>query len=117
MLTFADMKKSIPILILLAMLVLIPAVQAAGQHPKYNLDWPRAGEVLSYQSCGCADSCWTAELKQGKQLKARLRCDCEKLYFTKEGGQEQKVADSCDEFNVEGKMGLIPQRMRELKEK
>ena len=104
-------------LFLIAMLVLVPAVQAAGQHHKYNLDWPRAGEVLTYRSCGCADSCWTAELRKGKKLKARLRCDCEKLYFTKELGPEQKIADSCDEFNAEGKMELIPQRMKELEEK
>ena len=103
-------------LFLIAMLVLLPAVQAAGQHHKYNLDWPRAGEVLTYRSCGCADAGWTAELRKGKKLKARLRCDCEKLYFTKELGPEQKIADSCDEFNAEGKMELIPQRMKELEE-
>ncbi|KRB83256.1 hypothetical protein ASE26_12295 [Duganella sp. Root198D2] len=102
---------------LVAMLALTPAVQAAGQHRQYNLDWPRAGEVLTYQSCGCADSCWTAELRKGKKLKARLRCDCEKLYFAKERGREEQVADNCDAFNAVDKMDQITQRMKELEGK
>lgn len=101
----------------IATLLILPPAKAAGQHTKFELDWHRQGEVLTYQSCGCADSCWTAELRKGKKLKARLRCDCEKLYFAKELGQEQEVADNCKEFNAEHKMELIPQRMKELEEK
>ncbi len=53
----------------IAALVVLSPARAAGPHPKIKLDWDRAGEVLTYQSCGCADSCWTAELKRGGQLK------------------------------------------------
>lgn len=98
-----------------ALLTLQPA-KAAGPRAKYNLDWPRPGEELTYQSCGCADSCWTAELRKGSKLKARLRCDCEKLYFAKGQGPELLVSDTCNEFNAEGKMDLIPQRVKELQE-
>jgi len=105
------------ILPVIAALLVLPAAKAAAQHSTFELDWNRKGEVLTYRSCGCADSCWIAELRKGKKLKARLRCDCEKLYFAKELGREQIVADNCDAFNAEGKMELIPQRMKELEEK
>jgi len=108
--------KLMPLIAIAAMLTLPPAI-AAGQHSKFELDWRRNGEVLTYQSCGCADSCWIAELRKGKKLKARLRCDCEQLYFVKQRGQEQKIADNCAEFNTKEKMDLIPQRMKELEEK
>ena len=108
--------KLLALLAIAPLLALQPAI-AAGQHSKFELDWNRKGEVLTYQSCGCADSCWVAELRKGKKLKARLRCDCEKLYFAKELGREQKVADNCDAFNAEGKMELISQRMKELEDK
>jgi hypothetical protein len=108
--------KLLPLIAIAAMLTLPPA-NAAGQHSKFELDWRRNGEVLTYQSCGCADSCWVAELRKGRKLKARLRCDCEKLYFAKELGREQEVADSCDALNTDRKMDLIPQRIKELAEK
>ncbi|SFG17416.1 hypothetical protein SAMN05518865_10957 [Duganella sp. CF458] len=101
-------------LIAIATLLVLQPAKAAGQHARFELDWNRPGEVLTYQSCGCADSCWTAELRKGRKLKARLRCDCEKLYFAKERGPERIIADRCDEFNTEGKMDLIPQRIKEL---
>lgn len=100
-----------------AMHVALPQALAAGGRPKYQLDWDRAGEVLTYQSCGCADSCWTAELRAARKLKARLRCDCEKLYFAKGQELERQIADSCDELNGSTKMQAIPQRMKELEAK
>lgn len=101
----------------IATLLILPPAKAAGQHTKFELDWHRQGEVLTYQSCGCADSCWTAELRKGKKLKARLRCDCEKLYFAKGQEPEQLASDNCHEFNADGKMNLIPQRIKELEQK
>jgi hypothetical protein len=101
----------------IAALFSIQPAEAAGQHSKFQLDWNRNGEVLTYQSCGCADSCWIAELRKGKKLKARLRCDCEKLYFAKGQEPEQLASDSCNEFNAVGKMDLIPQRIKELEAK
>lgn len=104
-------------IVVAAPILLQPAAHAAGPHQSYRLDWSRAGEVLTYQSCGCADSCWVAELRKGRKLKARLRCDCEKLYFARELGREQEIAGSCDALNTDRKMDLIPQRMKELESK
>ncbi|TVL35307.1 hypothetical protein AYI95_02920 [Shewanella xiamenensis] len=84
---------------------------------EYQLDWPVSGEELTYHSCGCADSCWVAEVRQAKAEKpliAKLRCDCEKLYFTDETGVERVVAENCDELNTDNKMDLIPERIKQL---
>jgi hypothetical protein len=55
--------------------------QAAGGTGTYALDWSHAGETLQYRSCGCADSCWVAEVKSQRTHKtlAALRCDCTRL--------------------------------------
>ena len=47
------------------------------------LAWRHAGETLVYRSCGCADACWVAEVRDRRTqaVKARLRCDCEVLHF------------------------------------
>ncbi|MGW8390199.1 hypothetical protein [Pseudoduganella sp. HUAS MS19] len=108
--------NQLSIIAIAALLTLQPA-HAAGQHTKFELDWKRDGEVLTYQSCGCADSCWIAELRKAKKIKARLRCDCEGLYFAKGQEAEQLVSATCNEFNGDGKMDLIPQRMKELEAK
>lgn len=100
--------------IAIAALAVLTLARAAGPHPKIKLDWDRAGEVLTYQSCGCADACWTAELKSAGKPKAMLRCDCEKLYFSRGKEAEHLIADSCREFDAPGKMSLIPQRMKGL---
>ena len=51
-------------------------VHAAGGTGSYELPWRTRGEVLEYRSCGCADSCWVAEVRdtRTKALKGRLRC-------------------------------------------
>ena len=84
---------------------------------EYQLDWPVSGEELIYHSCGCADSCWVAEVrlaKAEKPLIAKLRCDCEKLYFTDKTGVERVVAENCDELNTDNKMDMIPERIKQL---
>lgn len=82
----------------------------------YKLDWDVPGEELTYRSCGCADSCWIAEVRNVKRMsvKATLRCDCEKLHFADGKGIEKVVAQDCNEFNEVGKMDLIPKRTKEL---
>jgi len=77
-------------------------VLASGGTGEYELDWPVRGEFLAYHSCGCADACWVAEVRsrRTKAVKARLRCDCEKLYFYRHGREaEQKISDSCSSIN------------------
>ena len=71
---------------------------------KYKLDWYKSDEFLEYHSCGCADSCWVAELrlKESKKLKMRLRCDCEKLYITiGSNGSEKIYRDNCRDFQCD----------------
>ncbi|MYM66044.1 hypothetical protein GTP45_04220 [Pseudoduganella sp. FT55W] len=101
---------------LLAALMAIGTVRAQSGHP-YKLNWNVAGEELVYRSCGCADSCWVAEvrrIKQKQSIKATLRCDCEKLYFSEAKGVEKMVAEDCDAFNGDEKMEQIPKRIKEL---
>ncbi len=67
-----------------------------------QIAWPSKGEILSYQSCGCADSCWQAELQErhSRILKARLRCDCETLFYYQPTAEPQRrVIGSCDVIN------------------
>ncbi len=74
-------------------------VHAAGGTGSYELPWRTRGEVLEYRSCGCADSCWVAEVRdtRTKALKGRLRCDCERLfYMTGPRGPERVQAQSCE---------------------
>jgi hypothetical protein len=68
---------------------------------QYQLDWPKPNETLQYSSCGCADSCWTAEVRENKtnKVKSRLHCDCEKLTFSNMGSSEEIIADSCQKIN------------------
>lgn len=92
-----------------------PALWAAGTYP---LDWGRPGETLQYRSCGCADSCWVAEVKSRRtgQTLARLRCDCERL-FSQVGvrGAEVERAPSCSAFEgTADKPDVIRQALEEL---
>ncbi|WP_338725655.1 hypothetical protein V8687_18045 [Shewanella baltica] len=84
---------------------------------EYQLDWHVPDEELIYHSCGCADSCWVAEVRQAKVEKliiAKLRCDCEKLYFTDKTGVERVVAENCVDLNTDNKMDLIPKRIKQF---
>lgn len=98
------------------LVLLSPALWAAGG--TYPLDWGRPGEVLEYRSCGCADSCWVAQVKnrRTRQTLATLRCDCERL-FSRVGarGPEVPRAASCAAFEgVADKPGAIRQALEEL---
>ncbi len=80
-------------------------VYGAGATGTYNLNWGSSDEVLEYHSCGCSDSCWVAEVldKKTRQIKARLRCDCEKSYFSiganKIGSKSEHIYEkSCSRF-------------------
>ena len=70
----------------------------------YPLDWENPAEVLEYHSCGCADSCWVAELRdvRTRELRARLRCDCERMYVALDAKTpDQLYADNCAAFEVD----------------
>lgn len=85
-------------IILVAGTSLLSAYASGG---RYQLDWPNPNETLQYSSCGCADSCWTAEVRENKTntVKFRLHCDCEKLTFSTMGSSEEIIADSCQKIN------------------
>lgn len=94
----------------LAMVVVAPA-QAGIQNE--SLPWPRQDEVLLYSSCGCADSCWKAELRDRRShvLKARLRCDCEAVFFLRPPEKERLLAQTCSAFDGPDKFNAIGQAM------
>ncbi|QLI80338.1 hypothetical protein HZU75_01640 [Chitinibacter fontanus] len=89
---------------------------ASGGTPPSPLDWPNQREVLWYHSCGCADACWVAELRNRKnqQIKARLRCDCEQVFFRLGKQPEQQYASSCSAFSDENKFQEITRTLHEL---
>lgn len=77
----------------------------------YHLDWHVPGEELVYRSCGCADSCWGAEVRVRHSgiVKARLRCDCEVLHFSQPLAQNNEIAlGRCSPiYDREGKFNEI----------
>ncbi|MDD2933595.1 MAG: hypothetical protein PHO76_06875 [Methylotenera sp.] len=86
-----------------------------------KLEWGNSTEVLEYRSCGCADSCWVAEIKSKKtrRLKARLRCNCEKTYFSIGsskigGGSERIYENNCSRFENDDKFKAINETMKQL---
>ncbi len=87
-----------------------------------HLDWPIANELVRYHSCGCADSCWVAELldKKSRKVKLSLKCDCEKLSVSYEDFQKKEILQNdCKEFQcleVNCKSDAITKRIKQLKE-
>ena len=101
----------------LAALVLAAGGACAQSGRPYKLDWTVPGQELVYRSCGCADSCWVAEVRtaeRARRVVAALRCDCEKLYFSDVKGVERMVSETCAPLNDEGKMDRIAKRIKEL---
>ncbi|PJI97543.1 hypothetical protein CLU85_2335 [Acidovorax sp. 69] len=91
--------------------------QAGGGTGSYPLGWSRPGEVLEYRSCGCADACWVAQVKnrQTRQTLAALRCDCAKAYATVGArGRERVYAETCAAFEAGDKSTAIQQSLEAL---
>ena len=87
----------LPLVAALLMSAFALAAQATDRLP-----WKKPGEVLEYHACGCADSCWVAEVRNARSraLKGRLRCDCEQLHATLgPRGAERVYAPSCLAIN------------------
>jgi hypothetical protein len=83
-----------------------------------TLPWPRKGEQLTYRSCGCADSCWLAELRDRKsrRLVASLRCDCSSLLVTYPAkSPERELTNSCSDLNERAdKRAAIAEKMKNV---
>jgi hypothetical protein len=98
--------------------LLAQSAYSAGQPNTYTLTWAEKSEQLTYRSCGCADGCWIAELRErkSKRLKASLRCDCSNLlgrYPAKT--PEIEFKKSCSLIHDrEDKMDAISQTMKSL---
>jgi hypothetical protein len=100
------MRKLLSLNYFIAMLFAAVSSSASSGSGEYRLEWPVRGEFLVYHSCGCADSCWVAEVRntQTKVVKYRLRCDCEKLLFSQPGRErEYVVSESCSSINESDK--------------
>lgn len=114
--------KNLPGLVAIALAAAVASASglavAAGGSGTYPLEWAHSGEVLEYRSCGCADSCWVARVKnvRTQQTLAQLRCDCEKAYAVVGArGREQLYAPSCSAFEGDNdKPQAIRQALEEL---
>lgn len=95
------------------------AAFAAGGNRATPLDWPHKGEVLEYRSCGCADACWVAEVRDRRTQapKARLHCDCETLSYDRFlPTPEHVVLGRCDAINgSDDKAAAIGAKLEELR--
>jgi hypothetical protein len=105
---------------LIALLLFSTGLSAyASSNPQlYTLSWTTKGETLTYRSCGCADSCWLAWLRdrRTKRLKATLRCDCENLFAVFPANSKEKpLEQSCSAINESPeKFRLISEKMKEI---
>ena len=98
-------------------LVAATTAEASGGTGEYELDWSGRHEVLAYHSCGCADDCWVAEVRdrRTRQRKARLHCDCEKAFYALgRAGREKPYAETCEALNTDRKPAAIARAMRKL---
>lgn len=100
------------------MAVLINSADASSDPGTASIAWANKSEVLSYRSCGCADSCWVAELRErtSRRLKARLRCDCASLFarYPANSGERELPGNCSDINNQDDKMGAIAQTVKQL---
>ena len=101
--------------------LLANSVFASSDPSTYSLPWAKKSEQLTYRSCGCADSCWIAELRErkSKRLKAVLRCDCSNLHVVYPANSpEIELQESCAEINGRSdKMDAVSTRMNRLIDK
>lgn len=102
------------------MLVCLITAPAVACHETYVLPWKNKSEQLTYHSCGCADSCWVAELRESrtKRLKATLRSDCSKLHaIYPANSPERELSKSASVINEQAdKMNMISSEMKNLVE-
>lgn len=104
--------------VLLAMgLLCATSAWGAGGTGVIALAWKHPGETLVYRSCGCADACWLAEVRDRRTsaVKARLRCDCEVLHFEQLAAATPSVElGRCELLNgSDRKAGAIAEMLEE----
>ena len=110
---FTSMQRIFTIILISVTFIFFALPSASGGTGEYRLSWDVNGEGLFYRSCGLADACWVAEIRDltNDICKAKLRCDGDKLYFTLgPDGSEDEYAASCLKTNNPHK----PDRIREI---
>ena len=92
------------------------AILASSGNPVVRLAWKPPAEILEYHSCGAADACWVAQVKNMKTKRkiATLRCDGEKLFSSVGKHAEVIAAEDCHRFESENKFQVIPEALRTL---
>lgn len=98
------------------MTVFTHEVVASSGNPVTRLEWEPRTEVLEYRSCGAADACWIAEVKnkRTKRLIAKIRCDSEQLFAAVGKTPETLLASDCRKFETDDKFAEIPSALRVL---
>lgn len=117
--TFKPQMKIRTQLTKLLLLCTTSACFASGGTDEYELPWSHKNEVLMYHSCGCADSCWVAEVRERKTKNVlnRLSCDCTSLSYSKDGRErDTPIHESCEAMNEStNKAGLIKSKIEQLR--
>jgi hypothetical protein len=94
------------------------AMAASGTevHPLYALSWSNPKEVLIYRSCGCADACWTATVKDKKTgaVKATLKRNCDRLAYALGRRPLQALTMPLEPFDSENKNQKIKQTLERI---
>ena len=112
------MKSNNPVAVLAFMLLAFTgqAIAARGKPITRIDEWKPTTEILEYHSCGMADMCWVAEVKNKKTKRrvASLRCDGEKLFSILGKHPEIVAAENCHLFENESKFQEIPKALRTL---
>lgn len=96
------------------LLMWVGLVEASYPPVVYSVPWSRPGEYATYQSCGCGDACWVAEVKSRltHRMLARLSSDCQQVYFRRRGGSPRVLGLTVDRFEQEDKFALIARVLR-----
>lgn len=111
------MKNSMAIRFLLLLLIFASDLSIASSgNSVTQIAWHPRWEILEYRSCGAADACWIANVKNRKTNRsvATLRCDGEKLYSRVGEGPERLEAENCYAFESEEKFQVIPRTLEKL---
>ena len=113
------MRAKITVLVSILSIVLLASsgeALASSGNPIMHLAWKPATEILEYHSCGAADACWVAQVKNKKTKKriVTLRCDGEKLFSSVGEHPEAIAAEDCHKFENENKFQVIPAALRTL---
>lgn len=81
----------------------------AAPHAPTPIPWAHPGQTATYRSCGCADACWTATVRERRTQRtvAVLRCDCEQMFSSVGRAPERPHPARCEAFQHDDKFERI----------